>query len=246
MVVFQRLSLRRVTAVALLTLVAAPALAFPRGGGFAGGGFRAPAGGATFDRGGAGGFNGARPAWGDRTPSTLVRPVAPGGTIDRTRINTINNRPATLNRPATVNTFTNRGYNGWNTAWRNGGYWTSRPWNAGWYHWAPNTWGWWGGNAAAWGLAGLATGAVIGGLVNAAAANQSTVFVVPQTDYQLNYGSVDAVGTTGASFSYSVNGSQLSGAVDCQQGLLNGQMPANASQAQLINAVCQVAYGSGT
>jgi hypothetical protein len=35
------------------------------------------------------------------------------------------------------------------------------------------------------------------------------------------------------------------GAANCQQGLLNGQVPNSASQAQLLNAVCQVAYGTG-
>jgi len=124
------------------------------------------------------------------------------------------------------NNFYNRDSNGWNDGWRNGGY--------------------WGANAAAWGVASLATGAVIGGLVNAASAQQSPVFLVPNTSYQLNYGSVEAVGSTGVSFTYGVNGTQLLGAANCQQGLLNGQIPTDADQAQLLNAVCQVAYGSGS
>jgi len=94
-------------------------------------------------------------------------------------------------------------------------------------------------------VAGLATGAVIGGLVNAAANDQSPVFVVPNTGYQLNYGSVEGVGSYGVSFNYLINGTQLMGAANCQQGLLNGQVPNSVSQAQLLNAVCQVAYGSG-
>ena len=94
-------------------------------------------------------------------------------------------------------------------------------------------------------MAGLATGAVIGDLVNAAANQQSPVFVVPNSPYQLNYGSVEAVGSYGVSFNYLVDGTQLMGAADCQQGLLNGQIPGSSSQAQLLNAVCQVAYGPG-
>jgi len=39
-----------------------------------------------------------------------------------------------------------------------------------------------------WSLAGLATGAAITSLVNNAAAVQSPLIVVPQTNYQLNYG----------------------------------------------------------
>ena len=81
--------------------------------------------------------------------------------------------------------FYNRPYNGWHPNWSNGGYWAHRPWNAGWYRWAPTSWGWWGGSASAWGLAGLATGVAITELVNNAAAQQSTIIVVPQSDYQL-------------------------------------------------------------
>jgi len=103
-----------------------------------------------------------------------------------------------------------------------------------------------GGQGVAWGLAGLATGAAITGLVDAASNNSSPVIVVPNTSYELNYGSVEAVGTYGASFNYNVDGQQLMGAVNCQQGLLNGQQPGTSDQAQLLNAVCQVAYGSGS
>lgn len=164
--------------------------------------------------------DGARPAW---------------GSVD-------NN---TFNRQVNVNNnFYNRDGNGWNSSWRNGGYWNSRPCGAGWYAgWGG--WGWWGANAAAWGIAGLATGAAITGLVDASANNGSPLIVVPDTSYELNYGSVEAVGSYGASFSYNVDGSTLMGAANCQQGLLNGQVPGTADQAQLLNAVCQVAYGQG-
>ena len=128
--------------------------------------------------------------------------------------------------------------------WRNGGYWGDRPWSYGWYNWSPNSWGWWGGNAAAWGLAGLATGAVITDLVDQASDQQSSVIEVPDSNYQLNYGSVDAVGNSGANFSYAVaNSPPVQGGADCQDGLLDGQVPSTAAQAQLLNAACQVAYG---
>ena len=87
--------------------------------------------------------------------------------------------------------------------------------------------------------------AAITGLVNDAANNSSSVIVVPNTSYELNYGSVEGVGSYGASFNYNVDGSTLMGAANCQQGLLNGQVPGTSDQAQLLNAVCQVAYGSG-
>ena len=138
----------------------------------------------------------------------------------------------------------NRWNGGWNNHWSNGGFWGDRPWSYGWYNWSPNTWGWWGGNAEAWGLAGLATGAVITDLVNNASDQQSPVIEVPDSNYQLNYGTVDAVGNSGANFSYSVASSApVQGGANCQEGLLDGQVPSSAAQAQLLNAACQVAYG---
>lgn len=246
----------------LLTGSLSPSLVLARGvGGFGGGGFARPAGGTW----GGGGYHfqndniqrgysgyhpmygeGSRPAWGNTTPG--VNRTTINNSLDGNRINVNNN---TLNRNVNVdrnvnvnNNFYNRNYNGWNNNWRNGGYWNNRPWNTGWYGgWGG--WGWWGGSAAAWGIAGLATGAAIASLVNQAADQQTTVIVVPQTSYELNFGSVEAVGMYGVSFSYNVNGSTLIGAANCQQGLLNGQVPGTADQAQLLNAVCQVAFGSG-
>jgi hypothetical protein len=219
------MSLRRSFSLALGTALLcsstfAPLAAQARVGGFAGGGgYRWSGGGDTWRSG----YQGYHPMYGPGVRST-----------------------DTLNRQVNVNNnFYNRDYNGWNANWRNGGYWGNRPWATGWYGgWGG--WGWWGASAAAWGVASLATSAVIGGLVNAAANQQSPVFLVPNTSYQLNYGSVESVGTYGASFFYNVNGTQLLGAADCQQGLLNGQIPTDADQAQLLNAVCQVAYGAGS
>jgi hypothetical protein len=142
------------------------------------------------------------------------------------------------------NNWGNRWNGGWNNNWNNGGFWGDRQWSYGWYNWQPNTWGWWGNNSAAWGLAGLATGAAITDLVNDASDQQSPVIEVPDSNYQLNYGTVDAVGNSGANFSYSVASSPpVQGGANCQEGLLDGQVPSTAAQAQLLNAACQVAYG---
>jgi len=125
-----------------------------------------------------------------------------------------------------------------------GGAGGGRPWGYGWYSWSPDSWGWWGGSSLGWGLAALAGADVITALVNDAAAQQSPVINVPDSNYQLNYGTVDSVGSGGADFSYAVAGSPpLKGAANCQQGLLDGQVPSTAAQAQLLNAACQVAYG---
>ena len=236
-----RLSAAVLSALLLGTL-ASPLVAEARGGGGGrgGGGFH---GGGGRDWGGAGrdgrswgggdyhfqnndvdrGYKGDHPMYGPGTRDSFNN--------DRVNVN---------------NNFYHRDYNGWNNNWRNGGYWNNRPWNHGWYNNGWGGWGWWGANAAAWGVAGLATGAAITGLVDAASNNSSPVIVVPNTSYELNYGSVEGVGSYGVSFNYNVDGSSLMGAANCQQGLLNGQVPGTADQAQLLNAVCQVAYGSGS
>ena len=232
--------IRLALSVLLIGAVTSPLTAQARGGG-GGGGYRGGGGG---DRswGGAGrdggnwgggsyhfqnndvqrGYQGSHPMYGDGARDVNV-----------------NNGRINVN-----NTFYNRDYNGWNTNWRNGGYWNNRPWASGWYGgWGG--WGWWGNSSGAWGIAGLATGAAITGLVDEAANNSSPLIVVPNTSYELNYGSVESVGTYGVSFNYNVDGNGLMGAANCQQGLLNGQVPGTSDQAQLLNAVCQVAYGSG-
>ena len=150
-----------------------------------------------------------------------------------------------FNNPVNLETnFYNRNYSGWNNSWANGGYWGNRPWGYGWYSWSPDSWGWWGSSSLGWGLAALAGADVITSLVNTASEQQSAVIAVPGSDYQLNYATVDSVGASGADFSYSVAGSPpLKGAANCKQGLLDGQVPSTAAQAQLLNAACQVAYG---
>ena len=164
------------------------------------------------------------------------------------------NRTLDVDRNVTVDRTVNSSFylrdaNGWNRSWVNGGYWGSRPWRTGWYGVAAPGWGawtWWGGASTAWGLTALASTATIAGLVNAASASQSPVIVVPGASLQLDYGSVDAIGSSGASFSYSLgSGGWLNGAANCSQGLLNGQVPQTPDQAQLLNAVCAVAYGTG-
>ncbi|MFM8525952.1 MAG: hypothetical protein ACKOCM_10085, partial [Cyanobacteriota bacterium] len=195
------------------------------------------------------GYQGSHPAYGSgaRTPWTghnisadQYRRLNEGGwnsigSFDNDRFN----RQVNID-----NNFYNRDYGGWNNNWADGGYWGSRPWGYGWYAWTPDSWSWWGGNSLGWGLAALATGEVITDLVNQASAQQSPVINVPDSPYQLNYGSVDAVGNSGADFSYGVSGSPpVKGAVNCQAGLLDGQVPSSAAQAQLLNAACQVAYG---
>ena len=59
------------------------------------------------------------------------------------------------------------------------GWYNNRPWNSGWYggsYW--NNWGWYPGQAAAWGLASMATFGVINSLVNSAQSNEVSYIVV--------------------------------------------------------------------
>ncbi|WP_158218610.1 hypothetical protein [Synechococcus sp. 1G10] len=134
----------------------------------------------------------------------------------------------------------------WNPAWGRTGYWGARSWNTGWYRVNPVGWGWWRPSAAAWGITGLATAVTINTLINQSVAQQSTVIAVPQTSYQLDYSSLQATAPYGANFTYLSAGVPLAAQVDCQQGLFAGQSPQSASEAQLLNTACQVAYGNGS
>ena len=119
--------------------------------------------------------------------------------------------------------------------WAAGGYWAARPWTTGWYGVRPAYW---------WGTAAVVSTAAVTAAVNAAVAQQTVWIVVPQTALQLNYASVQAVGASGVSFTYLAGGLSQSASGDCRSGLLNG-MAAVGDAAQLLNAACQVAYGSG-
>lgn len=130
--------------------------------------------------------------------------------------------------------------NGWysNNNWTN-----NRPWTYGWYGSSYyNNWGWYPGQAAAWGLAGLATFGVINSLVTSAQSNEVSYIEVPDSDYYLYYPSVTATGDV-VTFEVNDGGSTVRFSADCRQGTLNGATPRNADEAQLLNAACQVAFG---
>jgi hypothetical protein len=155
--------------------------------------------------------------------------------------NRLNN--ATVNR--NWNRVTNVGAINVNAGWARPGWGAARPWTAGWYGgWSSPPWGWWAGRTAVWGVSTLATAAIINDAVNNAIAADSSVIVVPNTSYQLLYSTVQPVGTSGVSFVALVNGSEYQLNADCNQGLINGQQPQTASEAELLNAACQVAFGS--
>ncbi|WP_216915569.1 MULTISPECIES: hypothetical protein [unclassified Synechococcus] len=214
----------------------------------------------------AGGWSSGVAGGGLGGPS-LNRPAArPGGVVGTPGLNrpagagTIN-RNANLNRNVNVNRNLNRSVNvnrNWTRAanvnafgvrpgWARPGWGVARPWNHGWYGgWATPSWGWWGARAATWGVATLATASIINSAVDAAVASSQTVIVVPNTEYQLLFGTVQPTGTSTVAFDVSADGSVFQLSADCQQGLLNGQEPSSAQEAELLNAACQVAFGTAS
>lgn len=129
--------------------------------------------------------------------------------------------------------------------WVRPGWGVARPWNTGWYGgWSNPPWGWWGARSVAWGLGSLATAAVINNAVNDAIAASRTSILVPQSNYTLYYNSVQPSNDQQVSFVASDGKNSLTMQADCRTGLLNGQTPSTAAQAQLLNAACQVAFGS--
>lgn len=200
-------------------------------------------------RGGTAGAN--RPTAGSRDINR--------GDFNRTDLNRSDLNRNDLNR--NINRDVNREFNrnvnrNWNRTvnigdvnihpgWARPGWGVARPWNYGWYGgWSNPPWGWWGARAAVWGIGTLATASIINSAVDAAINNQVSYIVVPNTSYQLLYGSVAPSGSSGVSFAVTADGSTYQLTADCQAGTINGQDPASAAEAELLNAACQVAYGS--
>lgn len=246
-----------------------PALA--RGGGGGRGGTSAGRAQTGFQQAGGGFDRGSsRPTggWSNRVSSPQARPnldrpsTSPGG-FGGNGFNPTN-RPGPGQFPANGagfgvngNRYANRAVNrNWSNTvninninvrpgWARPGWGVARPWTTGWYGgWGSPPWGWWGARAAVWGIGSLATAAAINNAVNASIAAQTTYIVVPESDYQLLYGSVQPSGSSTINFAVSANGSTYQLTADCNAGLLNGVDPASAAEAQLLNAACQVAFGN--
>ena len=129
--------------------------------------------------------------------------------------------------------------------WARPGWGVARPWTWGWYGgWSNPPWGWWGARAAAWGIGTLATAAIINAAVDDAVQANQTAILVPNSDYQLLYGSVQPSEGSLITFLVQANGSEYQLSADCQRGLLNGREPNSAAEAELLNAACQVAFGT--
>lgn len=160
------------------------------------------------------------------------------GRTDRTDIRQTNMTDRSKQRNKTARENWDNRANYWGSGWN-----TARPWNYGWYGGSTyNSWGWWPGQAAAWGIAGLATGAVITGLVNSAISSQSSYIAVPSSNYQLDYTTIQGSGDVVTFQAFNGN-STVYYTANCRQGLLNGNPPRSGDEAQLLNAACQVGFG---
>jgi hypothetical protein len=145
------------------------------------------------------------------------------------------------NRQVNINTVNLR------PGWARPGWGVARPWNWGWYGgWSQPPWGWWAANAALWGIASLATAAMINNAVNNAISTNVSYIVVPNSGYQLQFGSVQPSGEATVSFVATANGTSYQLSADCNAGLLNGLPPASQPEAELLNAACQVAFGNAS
>ena len=116
------------------------------------------------------------------------------------------------------NHYNNRRYHGFHGRWY-GPHHSER--------WAWNNWG------------AFAGGALIGGLVSNAVQSNSNTIVVPNTDYRLDYDSVNADGTTAL---FMIDGTPMR--ANCSDGYLNGHAPSSRTEGELVNAACSVAFGA--
>jgi hypothetical protein len=131
--------------------------------------------------------------------------------------------------------------------WARRGWGVARPWNYGWYSNRNynQQWGWWGARAAAWGIGSLATASIINNAVDDAIDAQRTTIIVPDSSYQLIYGSVAPTNDQSLSFTAVRGDSDVAFTADCRSGDLNGKAPGSVAEAQLLNAACQIAFGNG-
>jgi len=91
--------------------------------------------------------------------------------------------------------------------------------------------GWWGVRSVAWGLGSLASAVVINNAVNDAIAASQTTIVIPDSSDQLDYTSIEPSGDQLVGFMvYGGNSAE--------------PRKLSAAEAQLLNAVGQVAFGS--
>lgn len=148
------------------------------------------------------------------------------------------NRPDwVFSRPVQINTIVARpGW--WGPNWS-----TSRPWRYGWYNRGYSRWNWWNQSSIAWGITSLASAAIIGVAINNALKANSPTIDVQDSPYRLIYGSVVGNASDDVTFKFLFGDASYEASANCKSGLMNGRIPQNREEAQLMNAACEVAYG---
>lgn len=138
----------------------------------------------------------------------------------------------------------NNRWGGYPTWAQNSNWGYNRPWGGGWYNSGYSNWSWWGGQALGWGINALTTALIVNNAVNNAIRDRQTTVVVPNSSMQLYYGSVEARDDTVITFVATNGNDSYEMEADCEDGLLNGEVPTSLAEAELVNAACQVAFGS--
>jgi hypothetical protein len=132
-----------------------------------------------------------------------------------------------------------------NPGWAQNSNWGyNRPWGGGWYNSSSPSWSWWGGQALGWGINALTTALIVNNAVNNAIRQQQPTVIVPHSSMQLYYGSVEAQDETAVTFVVANGNYTYEMEADCEDGLLNGEVPTSLAEAELVNSACQVAFGA--
>jgi outer membrane biosynthesis protein TonB len=132
-----------------------------------------------------------------------------------------------------------------NPGWAQNSNWgNNRPWGGGWYNSSSPSWSWWGGQALGWGINALTTALIVNNAVNNAIRERQPTVVVPNSSMQLYFGSVEARDETDVTFMVTNGNYTYQMNADCEDGLLNGEVPTSLAEAELVNTACQVAFGS--
>ena len=77
-----------------------------------------------------------------------------------------------------------------------------------------------------------------------AVSDHVTHITVPNSSYQLLHGTVEPIGTRSVSFDVVIGNTEDKMIADCNGGILNNRNPSSIAEAELLNAACQLAYGS--
>jgi len=177
-------------------------------------------------------------------PATGVRTEAAIAGLDRDgSIELAQGSGSTMNRIWSRTAVVNR--SNLFPGWVRPGWGARRPWDHGWYSAGVfKRWRWWESGSRRWGVNTLALRTSINNAVDNAINDYIPYIVVSEANYKLFYGTEKPYGSDSLSFLVQSNKTDYTLDANCKQGTINGQDPTNLAEAELLNAACQVAYGS--